>query len=74
MQDLGVQYFAGALRTSRSRLIFWEDAACSSVVVEVLKTQKDLQVQYHTLLVVWLITFETKIAKELNKSFRFNLN
>jgi V-type H+-transporting ATPase subunit H len=72
MQDLGMQYFAGALRTSRNRLIFWEDVTCSTVVVEVLKAQKDLQVQYHTLLVVWLITFEPKIAKELNKSISSN--
>jgi V-type H+-transporting ATPase subunit H len=68
MQDLAVQYFAGALRTSRNRLVFWDlELTCSTEVVEILKTKKDLQLQYHTLLVVWLITFETKIAQELNK-------
>ena len=68
MQDLAVQYFAGALRTSRNRLIFWEpDLACSSEIVEILKTKKDLQLQYHTLLVVWLVTFERRIARELNR-------
>lgn len=66
MQDLAVQYFAGALKTSRNRLVFWGEK-CSTEVVEILKTKKDLQLQYHTLLVVWLIAFETKIAKELNK-------
>jgi len=68
MQDLAVQYFAGALRTSRNRLIFWEpDLPCSSEIVEILKTKKDLQLQYHTLLVVWLVTFEWRIARELNQ-------
>lgn len=67
MQDLAVQYFAGALRSSRNRLIFWDpELTCSNEVVEILKTKKDLQLQYHTLLVVWLITFEKRIAKELN--------
>ena len=68
MQDLAMQYFAGALRSSRNRLIFWDpELTCSNEVVELLKTKKDLQLQYHTLLVVWLITFEKKIAQELNK-------
>ena len=68
MQDLAVQYFAGALRTSRSRLVFWNpELACSIEVVTLLKTKKDLQLQYHALLVVWLITFEKKIARELNQ-------
>jgi V-type H+-transporting ATPase subunit H len=35
--------------------------------VDILKTKKDLQLQYHTLLVVWLVTFEKKIARELNR-------
>jgi V-type H+-transporting ATPase subunit H len=68
MQDLSVQYFAGALRTSSNRLVFWDPKlTCSNEIVEILKTKKDLQLQYHTLLVVWLLTFEKKIARELNK-------
>jgi V-type H+-transporting ATPase subunit H len=68
MQDLAVQFFAGALRSSQNRLVFWSpELTCSNEVVELLKTKRDLQLQYHTLLVVWLITFEKKIAKELNK-------
>jgi V-type H+-transporting ATPase subunit H len=68
MQDLAVQYFAGALRTSQNRLIFWDpELTCSNEIVDILKNRKDLQLQYHTLLVVWLITFEKKIARELNK-------
>lgn len=68
MQDLAVQFFAGALRTSRSRLVFWgSELTCSNELVTLLKTKKDLQLQYHTLFVVWLITFENKIARELNK-------
>jgi V-type H+-transporting ATPase subunit H len=68
MQDLAMQYFAGALRTSTNRLIFWDpELTCSNEVVEILKTKKDLQLQYHTLLVIWLLTFENKIARELNK-------
>lgn len=63
-----MQYFAGALRISRNRLIFWKsELSCSEEVVKILKTKKDLQLQYHTLLILWLITFETKIAQELNK-------
>jgi V-type H+-transporting ATPase subunit H len=68
MQDLSMQYFAGALRTSVNRLIFWDpELTCSNEIVEILKTNKDLQLQYHTLLVIWLLTFENKIARELNK-------
>ena len=48
-------------------MIFWETDPCSIEVVDVLKHRKDLQLQYHALLVVWLITFEKKIARELNK-------
>jgi len=68
MQDLAMQYFAGALRISRYRLLFWKpELSCSEQVVKILKTKKDLQLQYHTLLILWLITFEPKIARELNK-------
>ena len=68
MQDLAVQYFAGALRTSRNRLILWDpELTCSNEIVDILKNRRDLQLQYHTLLVVWLVTFEKKIARELNK-------
>jgi V-type H+-transporting ATPase subunit H len=68
MQDLAVQYFAGALRTSTNRLIFWgPNQSCSNEIVKILKTKKDLQLQYHALLVIWLFTFENKIARELNK-------
>jgi len=68
MQDLAMQYFAGALRISRYRLFFWKpELSCSEQVVKILKTKKDLQLQYHTLLILWLITFEKKIARELNK-------
>jgi V-type H+-transporting ATPase subunit H len=75
MQDLAMQYFAGALRTSRNRLIFWKpELSCSEQVVQILKSKRDLQLQYHTLLVLWLITFEPKIARELNKqSIKTNL-
>ena len=70
-----MQYFAGALRTSRNRLIFWKpELSCSEQVVKILKSKRDLQLQYHTLLVLWLITFEPKIARELNKqSIKTNL-
>ena len=65
-----MQYFAGALRISRNRLLFWKpELSCSEQVVKILKTKKDLQLQYHTLLILWLITFEPKIARELNKYF-----
>jgi V-type H+-transporting ATPase subunit H len=68
MQDLAVQFFAGVLRTSRCRLVFWDtELTCSNELVTLLKTKKDLQLQYHTLFVFWLLTFEKKIARELNK-------
>ena len=68
MQDLAMQYFVNALRTSGNRLVFWSaDLTCSADIVETLKTRKDLQLQYHALLVIWLITFEKIIARELNK-------
>jgi V-type H+-transporting ATPase subunit H len=67
-QDLAIQYFAGAVHTSRNRLCFWDASLpCSAKIVDILKTKKDLQLQYHTLLVVWLVTFEKKIARELNR-------
>jgi len=70
MQDLSVQYFAGALKSSRNRLVFWSLNCCDGVV-ELLKAKKDLQLQYHSLLVLWLITFEVKIAGEINKYVRY---
>jgi V-type H+-transporting ATPase subunit H len=75
MQDLSMQYFAGALRTSTNRLIFWDpELTCSNEVVQILKTKKDLQLQYHALLVIWLLTFENKIARELNKYHQIKIS
>ncbi|KTW31883.1 H(+)-transporting V1 sector ATPase subunit H [Pneumocystis jirovecii RU7] len=68
IQDLAVQALTGTLKNSFNRLRFWKESTYMQNLICILKNNQDnLQLQYHTLLVIWLITFEWKIAKEINR-------
>ncbi|KAG4303289.1 hypothetical protein PCANB_000525 [Pneumocystis canis] len=68
IQDLAVQALTETLKTSFNRLQFWKESTYMQNLICILKNNQDnLQLQYHTLLIIWLITFEQKIAKEINR-------
>ncbi|KAG4304290.1 hypothetical protein PORY_002265 [Pneumocystis oryctolagi] len=68
IQDLAVQALIDTLKDSFSRLLFWKESTYMQNLICILKNnQENLQLQYHTLLVIWLITFESKISKEINR-------
>lgn len=68
-QDLAVQSYGAILAVRRTRNIFWDNyLAYVPPILEILRSSKgNLQLQYYTLMIFWLITFEYKIAAEINK-------
>ncbi|KTW26978.1 hypothetical protein T552_02469 [Pneumocystis carinii B80] len=68
IQDLAAQALIEVLKTSFNRLQFWKESSYMQNLICILKNNHDnLQLQYHTLLVIWLITFEPKISREINR-------
>ncbi|KAF5097059.1 hypothetical protein DV451_004001 [Geotrichum candidum] len=70
-QDIAVQSYGVLLRTKWYRALFWEGAKERvPVLLNVLKgSRNNLQLQYNTLLVLWLITFEAKPSAEIITEF-----
>ncbi|EMR09511.1 hypothetical protein PNEG_02099 [Pneumocystis murina B123] len=68
IQDLATQALIEVVKTSFNRLQFWKESSYMQNLICILKNNHDnLQLQYHTLLVIWLITFEPEISKEINR-------
>lgn len=70
-QDIAVQSYGVLLRTKWYRALFWEGAKERvPVLLNVLKgSRNNLQLQYNTLLVLWLITFEAKPSADIITMF-----
>jgi V-type H+-transporting ATPase subunit H len=70
-QDIAVQSYGVLLRTKWYRELFWNGAKERvPVLLSVLKgSRNNLQLQYNTLLVLWLITFETKPSADIITEF-----
>lgn len=69
VQDVVVQAYAGIVGQKNNRLVFWSQQNCLAGMLDILSESSGghIQLQYHCLLVVWLLTFETKICKSFNK-------
>lgn len=71
LQEIAVQSYGILLRTKWYRALFWE-AASERVptLLQILRNSRtNLQLQYNTLLIFWLITFETKPAAGVVSQF-----
>lgn len=67
LQDVAVQSYEILLQKKWYRSYFWQlNSRIVPTLLKVLKSSTgSLQLQYHTLLIFWLITFEKHIAREL---------
>ncbi|CAN6652887.1 V-type proton ATPase subunit H [Trichomonascus vanleenenianus] len=68
LQDIAVQSYGLLLRTKCYRSIFWsKNAEIVPPLLKILDTtsRSSFQLQYYTLLIFWLITFETYAAAEV---------
>jgi V-type H+-transporting ATPase subunit H len=70
LQDIAVQSYGLLLRTKPHRSIFWNQHSQNvPPLLKILSTSKgSLQLQYHTLIIFWLISFEaTPCAEAVTK-------
>ncbi|WBW73173.1 V-type ATPase V1 subunit H [Schizosaccharomyces osmophilus] len=63
------QCLASMLSLKAHRYAVWAEGSCPSRLAELLRTSSDSQLQYYSLFCFWLLTFESPIAKEVNKPF-----
>ena len=72
-KDLGIQALAGFVRQTRSRRIFWDsnESKVADILFGIFKDigSLSLQLQYHVLLVIWLLTFDDVVAKSIQKRY-----
>ncbi|KAK9461700.1 armadillo-type protein [Lipomyces oligophaga] len=70
LKDLGAQAFAAILSVKCTRALFWEKIMTyGPPLVETLKSgHGGLQLQYNTIMVFWLLSFELSPAQHLNKT------
>jgi V-type H+-transporting ATPase subunit H len=71
IQDIAAQHYGVLLHVKRYRSVFW-DAKKEIVppLIKILDSSKGkLQLQYHTLLIFWLITFEKTPAADVITEF-----
>lgn len=66
LQSLSVQTLSSVLRSASNRSIFWNQQANVETLLDLLKKNGGIQLQYNALLVVWLLSFDEPLAKELN--------
>lgn len=73
LQEIAVLSFGLLLQPKWYRELFWtKSAEFVPPLVRILTTSRtNLQLQYHTLLVFWLLSFETVPAKEMVTKFDF---
>ncbi|OLL25566.1 V-type proton ATPase subunit H [Neolecta irregularis DAH-3] len=69
-QDLAVQAYSGVLKSDEVRLLFWEIEKCpTNLIVALKKNNGGVQLQYNILLVIWLLSFQPSLAREVNKKY-----
>lgn len=71
LQEIAVQSYGILLRTKWYRQLFWEgaDERVPALLSILRGSRTNLQLQYNTLLVFWLITFEPKPSAALTTKF-----
>lgn len=66
LQDIGVQSYSSLLQSKWYRNLFWTQSDRVKPLIKILTTARtNLQLQYHTLLALWLVSFEKKPATQL---------
>ncbi|BFZ57614.1 H(+)-transporting V1 sector ATPase subunit H [Savitreella phatthalungensis] len=67
LQNLAAQALSSVLRTSASRKAFWSHGE-NKTLLKTMLARESIQLRYNTLLVVWLLSFDREIAKQLDDS------
>ncbi|KAH6918818.1 hypothetical protein BKA70DRAFT_30168 [Coprinopsis sp. MPI-PUGE-AT-0042] len=68
-RDIGVQCLESLLSRPQLRQIAWETPGLVQALVDVLKKNPGPQMSYQVGFCIWLLTFETNIAEEINKRY-----
>ena len=66
LQNLAVQALSSILRSAHNRSVFRKNTSNSDVLMTLLKKHGGIQLQYNSLLVIWLLSFDEPVAKELS--------
>lgn len=69
LQSLSVQALSSILRSQENRSIFWQEKSNMDILLDLLKKDGGIQLQYNTLLVIWLLSFDKPLAQEINESY-----
>jgi V-type H+-transporting ATPase subunit H len=67
--DISVQYLQALLSVVEYRLVFFENHKAMQTLVDVMKASSNAQMQYQTIYVLWLLSFEPAIAAQLQKQY-----
>ncbi|TFK25032.1 hypothetical protein FA15DRAFT_668906 [Coprinopsis marcescibilis] len=68
-RDIGVQCLESLLARPEFRQISWSTPGLVEALVDVLKKNPGPQMSYQVAFCIWLLSFETNIAKEINKKY-----
>lgn len=67
LQNLAVQSLSSILRSAENRSVFWQTEANVESLSSLLKKNGGIQLQYNSLLVLWLLSFDKPVAAKLNE-------
>ncbi|KAF9583980.1 H(+)-transporting V1 sector ATPase subunit H [Lunasporangiospora selenospora] len=68
--DLAVQVLESALRQRDVRIVYWNTPQAVDALIRVLKIDTPTpQMQYQVIYCLWILTFNTEIAQELNRKY-----
>ncbi|EAU88406.1 MSTP042 [Coprinopsis cinerea okayama7 len=68
-RDVGVQCLESLLARPEFRQIVWETPGLVQALVDALKNNPGPQMSYQVGFCIWLLSFETNIAEEINKKY-----
>jgi len=68
-RDVGVQCLEATLPTTAFRLAVWQVPTIMLSLVQLLKSSKTPQMQYQICFCMWLLSFEPRVAAEINKQY-----
>ncbi|KAJ3279496.1 H(+)-transporting V1 sector ATPase subunit H [Borealophlyctis nickersoniae] len=67
--DIAVQLLQSLLSVPKYRLVFYQTPSGVSTLVDILKRSTNAQMQYQTIYILWLLTFEKEIAADLQRKY-----
>ncbi|KZT56174.1 ATPase, V1 complex, subunit H [Calocera cornea HHB12733] len=68
-RDVGVQCLEATLPTPAFRLAVWQVPTIMLSLTQLLKSSKAPQMQYQICFCIWLLSFEPRVAAEINKQY-----